>query len=62
MVQISLEYERSLLVVQELVFDAEKKFVLHMEMAKKNLFVKRGQLPIYFLGFISSVLNGPFEL
>ncbi|GAV83076.1 RRM_1 domain-containing protein [Cephalotus follicularis] len=28
--------------LQELVFDAESKSVLHTEMAKKNLFVKRG--------------------
>ncbi|XP_057504192.1 uncharacterized protein LOC130787763 isoform X2 [Actinidia eriantha] len=28
--------------LQELVFDAESKYVLHTEMAKKNLFVKRG--------------------
>lgn len=27
-----------------MVFDAESKSVLHTEMAKKNLFVKRGQL------------------
>ncbi|TYH47601.1 hypothetical protein ES332_D10G009100v1 [Gossypium tomentosum] len=28
--------------LQEMVFDAESKSVLHIEMAKKNLFVKRG--------------------
>ncbi|XP_020264745.1 cell wall integrity protein scw1 isoform X3 [Asparagus officinalis] len=28
--------------VQDLVFDADKKSVLHTEMAKKNLYVKRG--------------------
>ncbi|GFY97278.1 RNA-binding (RRM/RBD/RNP motifs) family protein [Actinidia rufa] len=28
--------------LQELVFDAESKYMLHTEMAKKNLFVKRG--------------------
>lgn len=28
--------------LQDLVFDAETKSVLHTEMAKKNLFVKRG--------------------
>ncbi|KAI3857319.1 hypothetical protein MKX03_028979, partial [Papaver bracteatum] len=28
--------------LQEMVFDAESKSVLHTEMAKKNLFVKRG--------------------
>lgn len=27
-----------------MVFDAESKSVLHTEMAKKNLFVKRGEL------------------
>ena len=26
-----------------MVFDAESKSVLHIEMAKKNLFVKRGE-------------------
>ncbi|PPD85209.1 hypothetical protein GOBAR_DD17869 [Gossypium barbadense] len=29
--------------LQEMVFDAESKSVLHIEMAKKNLFVKRGR-------------------
>ncbi|PPD94228.1 hypothetical protein GOBAR_DD08740 [Gossypium barbadense] len=28
--------------LQEMVFDAESKSLLHVEMAKKNLFVKRG--------------------
>ncbi|KAI8008864.1 tRNA dimethylallyltransferase 9 [Camellia lanceoleosa] len=28
--------------LQEMVFDSESKSVLHTEMAKKNLFVKRG--------------------
>lgn len=27
---------------QNMIFDAESKSVLHTEMAKKNLFVKRG--------------------
>ncbi|KAF8400388.1 hypothetical protein HHK36_013686 [Tetracentron sinense] len=29
--------------LQEMVFDAESKSVLHTEMAKKNLFLKRGE-------------------
>ena len=33
-----------------MVFDAESKSVLHTEMAKKNLFVKRGK--IYLFNFI----------
>lgn len=33
--------------MQHLVFDAESKSVIHTEMAKKNLFVKRGQLYLY---------------
>ena len=31
--------------LQDLVFDAETKSALHTEMAKKNLFVKRGGIP-----------------
>lgn len=31
--------------LQDMVFDAESKSVLHTEMAKKNLFVKRGIIP-----------------
>lgn len=34
--------------VQGMVFDAETKSVLHTEMAKKNLFVKRGEFFIFF--------------
>lgn len=30
-----------------MVFDAESKSVLHTEMAKKNLFVKRGELFVF---------------
>ena len=29
-----------------MVFDAESKSVLHTEMAKKNLFVKRGEFSL----------------
>lgn len=29
-------------ILQEMLFDHESKSVLHTEMAKKNLFVKRG--------------------
>ena len=32
--------------VQEMVFDAESKSVLHTETAKKNLFVKRGKFSL----------------
>ncbi|RVW14580.1 RNA-binding protein with multiple splicing 2 [Vitis vinifera] len=32
--------------LQEMVFDAESKSVLHTEMAKKNLFVKRGEFSL----------------
>lgn len=35
---------------QNMVFDAESKSVLHTEMAKKNLFVKRGQFFRYSEG------------
>lgn len=31
-----------------MVFDADSKSVLHTEMAKKNLFVKRGSFDIAF--------------
>jgi hypothetical protein len=31
-----------------MVFDAESKSVLHTEMAKKNLFVKRGWIASYY--------------
>lgn len=34
---------------QEMVFDTEAKSVLHTEMAKKNLFVKRGELHLLLL-------------
>lgn len=34
---------------QDLVFDAETKSVLHTEMAKKNLFVKRGEIFFAYL-------------
>jgi hypothetical protein len=33
---------------QDLVFDAETKAALHTEMAKKNLFVKRGAFFLFF--------------
>ena len=32
-----------------MVFDAESKSVLHTEMAKKNLFVKRGDLVTFVI-------------
>lgn len=35
--------------VQDMVFDADSKSVLHTEMAKKNLFVKRGEIFYLFL-------------
>lgn len=38
-------------LIQDLVFDSETKSALHTEMAKKNLFVKRGD-PCLFLGFL----------
>ncbi|KAG1326946.1 RNA-binding protein with multiple splicing 2 [Cocos nucifera] len=34
--------------LQDLVFDAETKSVLHTEMAKKNLFVKRAEMQLHF--------------
>lgn len=37
-----------------MVFDVNTKAVLHIEMAKKNLFVKRGEL--------LSILNCPLNL
>ena len=47
--------------VQDLVFDAEKKSVLHTEMAKKNLFVKRGQLSnLFLLGLSLMILSSQF--
>jgi len=36
---------RLIVNLQDLVFDAETKSALHTEMAKKNLFVKRGGIP-----------------
>lgn len=39
---------------QDLVFDADKKSVLHTEMAKKNLYVKRGRLCVLSGLFSSS--------
>lgn len=36
-------------MVQDMVFDAESKSVLHTEMAKKNLFVKRGDLGTFMI-------------
>ena len=40
---------------QDMVFDADTKSVLHTEMAKKNLFVKRGEVLIQ-LEIVFSVL------
>ena len=46
-------------ILQDMLFDPEAKSVLHTEMAKKNLFVKRGhshsiQFLFYFYGTITS--------
>jgi hypothetical protein len=38
-----------------MVFDAESKSVLHTEMAKKNLFVKRGGIAYYYCLFFFGV-------
>lgn len=41
-----------------MVFDAESKSVLHTEMAKKNLFVKRGRglrFPSYVYGSLHTI-------
>lgn len=40
-----------------MVFDTESKSVLHTEMAKKNLFVKRGELHLVFFFFRIIFLN-----
>ena len=39
-----------------MVFDAESKSLLHTEMAKKNLFVKRGELFLLHILIKSSEL------
>ncbi len=38
--------------MQSMVFDTESKAVLHTEMAKKNLFVKRGENATEFLVWV----------
>lgn len=43
-----------------MVFDAETKSVLHTEMAKKNLFVKRGYL--FFYRFLFSQFFGMLKV
>lgn len=35
-------------ILQDMLFDPESKSVLHTEMAKKNLFVKRGNFFFFF--------------
>lgn len=36
-----------------MIFDSESKAVLHTEMAKKNLFVKRGEDEVQFVTVLS---------
>lgn len=40
-----------------MVFDAESKSVLHTEMAKKNLFVKRGEFPFIKFRYLDLCAN-----
>lgn len=40
-----------------MVFDADSKSVLHAEMAKKNLFVKRGEHHFFFHSEIHEYLH-----